>query len=209
MTTADDRMISHWWWRPGWSVGRAFYTWHVTFDEGSAIAQLADQYRPTLEQFPGLDVLRTDQLHLTVQGLGFAGEVPEADVAAIVEATRPELAALPPRVAEAGPAYADSETVQVAIHPADEVAEVRAALRRGIAAVWGANNVPEDADIFRPHVTFAYSNSHNNRSEIADALDSIGPLTTKATVGRLSLIRLHRDNQAYEWTEIAEVKIGR
>ena len=25
MTAADDRMISHWWWRPGWRVGRAFY----------------------------------------------------------------------------------------------------------------------------------------------------------------------------------------
>jgi hypothetical protein len=37
MTAADDRMISHWWLRPGWRVGRAFYTWHVTFDEGSVV----------------------------------------------------------------------------------------------------------------------------------------------------------------------------
>ena len=39
MTTADDRMTSHWWWRPGWSVGRAVYTWYVTFDGDSAMAK--------------------------------------------------------------------------------------------------------------------------------------------------------------------------
>jgi hypothetical protein len=39
----------------------------------------------------------------------------------------------------------------------------------------------------------------NDRSEIAAAVDSLGPLMTKIAIKQLSLIRLHRDNQAYEW----------
>ncbi|MDT5026262.1 MAG: hypothetical protein QOE61_2688, partial [Micromonosporaceae bacterium] len=26
-----DDLRDHWYWRPGWSVGRRFYTWHLTF----------------------------------------------------------------------------------------------------------------------------------------------------------------------------------
>jgi len=31
MPESAEQMIDHWWWRPGWSVGRKFYTWHLTF----------------------------------------------------------------------------------------------------------------------------------------------------------------------------------
>lgn len=202
-----DTMISHWWWRPGWSPGKAFYTWHVTFDELSPMARLAALYRPALSRLPELDVLTTDQLHMTMQGIGFTHEVDGRDVAAIVAATRTELAALPAPTVEVGRPYVDRETVQAAVLPVAQIADLRRALRRGIAAVWG-DQVPESMEDFRPHVTLAYSNAEQDRSAVAEAVASIDAPVTQLRVSRLSLIRLHRDNTRYEWDELNAVPIG-
>ena len=47
-------MRDHWWWRPGWRVGRSFYTWHVTFADQTAVAGLVADYAPVLERLPSL-----------------------------------------------------------------------------------------------------------------------------------------------------------
>jgi hypothetical protein len=49
----------------------------------------------TLQKFAVLGALGADQLHLTIQGIGFTDAVREDDVAAIVEATRKELTLTP------------------------------------------------------------------------------------------------------------------
>jgi len=43
-----DRVRDHWWWRPGWHVGRRFYAFHVTFEDQSDLYRLADAYRSAL-----------------------------------------------------------------------------------------------------------------------------------------------------------------
>jgi 2'-5' RNA ligase len=202
-----DGMVSHWWWRPGWAVGKSFYTWHVTFADGSQMAKLADAYRSALQGFPTLDVLRTDQLHMTIQGIGFTDHVRDDDLSAIIEATRAELAKLPRPTIEARTPHVDSETVQVAIQPVEAVRELRLALRRGIAAVW--DDVPESVDGFRPHVTLAYSNAESGRRpEIEEAVHGVDSTPARFEVSALSLIRLHRDNGSYEWSEVATAAVG-
>jgi hypothetical protein len=56
MSTGEtvERMRDHWWWRPGWRIGRSFYTWHITFGDQPAIDQLADGYAPALDGLPTL-----------------------------------------------------------------------------------------------------------------------------------------------------------
>jgi hypothetical protein len=78
-TDSLPRMIDHWWWRPDWSIGRQFYTWHLTFQDAPEIAQLVSDYG-CLRDLPGLDIIPARWLHLTTQGIGFVGEVDEADV---------------------------------------------------------------------------------------------------------------------------------
>jgi hypothetical protein len=63
--------------------------------------------------------------------------------------------ALAPFTITLGPARVDPEALMLPVHPAQPVARLRAA----IADVWGPDNVPEDADGFRPHVSLAYSNA--------------------------------------------------
>jgi 2'-5' RNA ligase len=171
------------------------------------MANLADAYRSALQGFPSLDVLRTDELHMTIQGIGFTDAVRDDDVSAIIEATRIELAKLPRETIEARAPHVDSETVQVAVQPVAAVRELRLALRRGIAAVW--NDVPESMDGFGPHVTLAYSNAESDRrQEIEEAVHGIDSTPARFEVSALSLIRLNRDNAAYEWSEVATVPVG-
>jgi hypothetical protein len=44
---------------------------------------------------PGLDLVPTEGLHITMQGLGFTDEITKADAHAIAEAARPLLADVP------------------------------------------------------------------------------------------------------------------
>jgi hypothetical protein len=46
MAETAQAMRDHWWWRPGWGVGRSFYTWHITFDDQPAVDRLAAEYAP-------------------------------------------------------------------------------------------------------------------------------------------------------------------
>jgi hypothetical protein len=94
MTGTAQSMRDHWWWRPGWRVGRSFYTWHVTFDDQPAVHRLAADYASVLSDLPTLDPIPVRWLHLTMQGIGFTDEVDRADVDAIADAARDHCAAI-------------------------------------------------------------------------------------------------------------------
>lgn len=76
-----DTLTNHRWWRPGWRVGRSFYTWHLTFDDHPQVADLARRWQAGID-LAGLDHIPADGLHLTMQGIGFTDEVPPDDLAA-------------------------------------------------------------------------------------------------------------------------------
>jgi hypothetical protein len=72
--TELEPMRDHWWWRPGWTVGRSFYTWHVTFANHASGQQLVTAYAPMFVRLPMLDPVPMRWLHLTLQGIGFTDE---------------------------------------------------------------------------------------------------------------------------------------
>jgi 2'-5' RNA ligase len=156
-----EPMRDHWWWRPGWEVGRSFYTLHITFADQPEAHALVKHYAPVLGQLPMLDPVPVKWLHLTLQGIGFTDEVSRGDVDQIVEAARTRCAALKPFTLTIGPAHLDPETIQMPSRPLGPVAELRLAIRAAIGDVWGVENVPERQDGFRAHVSLGYSNSAN------------------------------------------------
>lgn len=200
-------MRSHWWWRPGWSVGRRFYTWHLTFARAAEVVELARQSRPHLDH-PGLDVIPEQWLHLTVQGVGFAHEVDHADVEKIAAAARTRLLRIEPFDITVGPAVVDPEVVRLRVEPAATVEQLRRQLRGAIADVWGPDRVPETEDGFLPHLSLAYSNRDGDMRPILDAVAEIADWRAVATVRHADLILLHRDDRCYEWTTVAQVPLG-
>ncbi|MEO6085160.1 MAG: 2'-5' RNA ligase family protein [Umezawaea sp.] len=206
--TKLEPVRDHWWWRPGWKVGRSFYTWHVTFADQPAAQRLVADYAHALAALPMFDPVPVRWLHLTLQGIGFTDEVPRGDVDRIVATARKRCAELEPFTVVIGPAHVDPESIQMPARPLEPLAELRLAIRAAIGDVWGPDNVPEPEEGFRAHVSLGYANAAGPAAPVAKALDVHGGHTAEVTVTSVSLIDLNRDDKAYEWTDVATVTLG-
>ncbi|MGE7439939.1 2'-5' RNA ligase family protein [Kitasatospora sp. NPDC001175] len=206
MTDTPERMADHWWWRPGWSVGRRFYTWHLTFADAPDVHQLAADYRHALADVAGLDLIPDPWLHLTMQGIGFVGEVSESEARAIAAAAAVHLAKVPAFDLALGPAIVTPEALLLKASPSAKVDAVRTAIRAGIGDLW--SKVPEAADGFRPHVSVAYSNANGPAAPAAAALETVTSYPATFRVATAELIVLHRDRRMYEWEPLVSVPLG-
>lgn len=212
--TSPEQLRNHWWWRPGWRVGRRFYTWHLTFDDQTvsagheALRQVVSDYQAQLTKLPGLDLVPPEWLHLTMQGLGFVDEVSEEDVREIVTAVRARCAPLEPLTLTLGPAVLDPEAVMLQVAPSEPVARLRSEVRAGIADVWGVDHVPESADGFTPHVSLAYANTDGPAAPYAELLSKLEPASATVTIRATQLIVLGRDEHLYRWEPFATVPLG-
>ncbi|GAA0358133.1 2'-5' RNA ligase family protein [Streptomyces blastmyceticus] len=202
---SDDRMADHWWWRPGWRVGRRFYTWHFTFRDATDVHRLAADYRRGLRNLPGLDPVPDQWLHLTTQGLGFTDEVPEKDARAVVDAAARRLDGHPAFDLTLHHPGITPEAIRWEASPARPPADVRRALRGAIGDV--RSDVPEPEDGFVPHVTIAYSNADGLVQPVVDALSRVVTKPATARIESVELIVLNRDHQMYEWEPFAEVRL--
>jgi hypothetical protein len=195
----------HWWWRPGWQEGRRFYTFHVTFGQQPGVQRLAEQARERLSGFPALDLVPGRWLHLTMQGIGFEGEVSAADLASIAQTAVVSLLSVPAAEITVGTPRAVSEGVGSWVSPAGALDPVRDTLRAAIGHVWGTLNVPETQE-WSPHVSFAYANADADGEPYDAALSGLAPVV--ATVNSVEMIRLGRDQHVYEWETITSLPFG-
>lgn len=203
-----EQVRNHWYWRPGWRVGRRFYTWHLTFADQPDVVALAQTYRSLLDQTPETDFIPARWLHLTMQGIGFIDEVDHADIEAIADAARKRCAALTPFVLAVGAPYVDTEAVQIAVQPPESVTKLRLALRAAIADVWGATQVPEPEEPFLPHMSLAYINRDGPAAPLATAVASVTTPPANATISHCQLIVINRDEQMYTWDTHTSVPLG-
>jgi 2'-5' RNA ligase len=211
--TANDgrsSMRRHWWWRPG----RRQYAWHLTFGERAVARGRAELRRVTADDqarlagLPGLDLVPFEWLHLTVQPVGFADEVGAGDLERIVAAVGRRCAALAPLRLTLGPAVLQAEGVWLPVTPQPAVRRVRAAVRAGIAEVWGVVRVPEAAGGFTPHVSLAYSNTDGPDGPFAAALAATAPRSATVELAAIHAISLRRDAHLYRWDTLATVPFG-
>jgi 2'-5' RNA ligase len=202
-----DELADHWWWRPGWRVGTRFYTWHVTVADLPQLADHVAAYQEPLRQFPFLDLIPREWLHVTVQGVGDASEVPPQQRDAVVAAVGSRLVSFTaPRLTFARPVLHREAVVLPPAEP-ELLRAIRDAIRGGIEDAYG----PPEGDPtrpFRPHVSLAYVNTPGDVAPVRTALDSVHTQPVDVAVTHVSLIELHRDNRMYEWTTVATVPLG-
>jgi 2'-5' RNA ligase len=203
-----DEVRDHWWWRPGWRVGRRFYTWHLTFDRQDDLHALVAAYQAELAELPGLDLIPREWLHLTMQGVGFTDKVSDQDISAIADAARHRLAQLAPARLTFHRAVVRPEAIALAPQPADTVRTIRSTIRDAIADIWGADRVPESAEGFQPHVSMAYINTPGLAAPIIAALDSVEVEPAIVTVDHAALIVLGRDTRVYQWADQTTARLA-
>jgi 2'-5' RNA ligase len=205
-----DATWDHWWWRPGWRLGRSFYTWHVTFGDDSPVGQLVERFAPVLQQIPTMAPVTREGLHITVQGVGFTDEVAAADMDEIVAAASSRLSQRAPFDIRIGPPHVDEETIGLPVADPEGLRAVHADLQSAIGDVWGEDRVPERGDRFVPHLSLAYSTGVAAISGLECLLADAGldNVIVPDRVTAVSLIDLNRDNRRYEWREVAKVPLG-
>ncbi|KAB1129463.1 2'-5' RNA ligase family protein [Micromonospora sp. AMSO12t] len=193
---------NHWWWRPGWHVGRRFYAFHITFDNQPTLYDLATAYRTTLAEKPSLTLIPDRWLHLTMQGVGFADELAPDVVGRIAAEARSMLTSVPAFDVEFGPIVVADEAIVMPAEPAEPIRELRRLTRQAISRVLGEDQVAEDADRFRPHVSVAYITADGSAVPYVDAVSRAEVGTARLTINHVDLIEMHRDQQMYEWRTV-------
>lgn len=212
-TAEQDSVKRHWWWRPGMRPGRRYYTVYVTLEEPGFedLHRLIDQYQAALGPIPHVDVIPRPWRHMTMQGIGFTDEIPTAQIAEIAEAAQHHLDQLPPvELTFRRPAISHTtEAITLSPENGEQMHAVRAAVRAGIADVWGADNVPETDMVFRPHASVAYINADGPAQPIRDAIDATHATVAQAVITSVAIIEMHRDNAMYEWEIYRRLTFGR
>jgi 2'-5' RNA ligase len=199
------RLRDHWWPRPGWRPGRIALTWHLTFPDALALGSHVAIYQRALDGLPGLDAVPAEWLHLTVQAIGYADEIPASTVTAVVAAVRVRVAALEPFELVFDRPTIYGEAVAIHTRPDAPVERLRDTVRVGIADVFGNDvpTAPEQAHGFLPHVTIAYSSIEADAAPYAAALADVEQAPTSVRITAVTLIRQERllaPDRLYRWT---------
>ncbi|WP_405181771.1 2'-5' RNA ligase family protein [Nocardia sp. NBC_01377] len=207
---ATETTWDHWWWRPGWKVGRSFYTWHVTFGPDSEVGDLVQRFAPVLTELPTMAAVERSGLHITLQGIGFTDEVSATDIDRIVTAAGTRLSRREPFDAVIGPPVVDEETIGMPITDAGGFGQVRDDLQHAIGDVWGEHNVPERSGRFQPHLSLAYSTGVASIPELTDLLarNELSDIQITDRISAVSLIELNRDRRRYDWREVERIPLA-
>lgn len=193
---------SHWYWRPGWGMGRRMYTFHLTMERAPEIRALADDVRPTLCSLPALDPVPLERLHLTMNGAGFTDEVTHAQLDHVADLVFQTRTADGSRQLLFDRAVVSAEGFMLTAATPPWLAQLNRVQRQAIEHVLG----PRQWGHFEPHVTLAYCNSASDPREIVQTLSPAlsEQNDTLAATPTLTLMRIGRDYQVYEWDVIRQ-----
>ncbi|MCK2217930.1 2'-5' RNA ligase family protein [Actinomadura sp. ATCC 31491] len=203
-----DEVRAHWWPREGWRPGRLACTWHLTFERAPRLHRLAERYQEALARVPGHHPVPVRWLHLTMQSVGWADEVPPTRLDAVAAAVAVRLRRLPPFTLTFHRAAVAGEGVVLEPAPADAVRRLRDEVRAGIAAV---TPVPEPAGGFWPHVSLTYAGAPGSAGPYEEALRAVTAGPAEVEVDRVALIvqeRVLAPEWVYRWTTRAEARLG-
>ncbi|NIK56428.1 2'-5' RNA ligase family protein [Kribbella shirazensis] len=197
----------HWYWRPNWRPGRSFYTWHIVFPNDPVLTDLHAAYQGLVGSLPGISPVPVQWLHLTLQGIGFADKVPQADLDPIIEAAQRRLEHFRPFEIKLGPAVVDVESLQLPVSPVDRLRRLRTQLRAAVTDVWGRDSVPELPELY-PHVSLGYWNRPAPAEPLRQRVNALSGGIARTEVAHVTLINLNRDQAQYEWTTYATLPLG-
>ncbi|WP_232665968.1 2'-5' RNA ligase family protein [Pseudonocardia sp. TRM90224] len=200
----DDRLVDHWWQRPGRPPGRHVLTWHLTFENALQLHRAAEAYQSALAELPLLRPVPPRWLHVTLQAVGFADEVEEGTAEELIDAVRKQLSALPAFTVHFGRPVVHREAATLKVEPAAPVADVLDAVRAGVETVLGP--LPERTRPFHPHVSIAYSGGEGESAPYVEALAAVDPGPVEVEITQVSLIRQERlldPHWFYRWDTVA------
>jgi 2'-5' RNA ligase len=180
----------------------------MLFHDQPAVAEfaaLAQRKLTGVTESAGLDLVERQWLHLTTLIVGFADEVPEASLDAMVAMARDQLASVPPIKVTLGRVYYHPEAVVLVVEPLDALVPVLDAVRSAAAAA-GCAGQHTDTDPWLPHITIAYSRGTAQAAPVIAALGRHLP-PAEITIRSVSLVAQDQVGHSWRWQPIAEVQL--
>jgi 2'-5' RNA ligase len=198
-------MQDHWWWRPGWEVGRRLLTFHLTFADQPDLCAAAEPYRDAVRPLGIFDDVPDRWLHLTTQDVAFLDEVAPREIDDIIDAVQARLSNLKPVTIDVRPAEVGTEGVYLPIVTSRELESLRRAIRSGITDA--GRTPPGSDDDFWPHVSVAYCRASAPDEPVLAAVGSVPAQQVPVVIRHVDLIVLSRDRHLYEWLSVASLSL--
>lgn len=198
---AFEHTRNHWWWREGWGPGTRYLTWHLTFEDATALHEAAERAGKALSTVTGLDVVPVEWLHLTMTGVGHAGDSDPATLKTHVDSVLSAASriSVEPLIFDRLFVYQEGLCLSATSPGLQELRKLQGEL---VSAAGGP--VPEPDEVFHPHVSLGYFSQEISEEQLSDALNlaDLRPITVNNA--RLSLIELGRDDRVYTWRVVAQ-----
>lgn len=205
------KVHNHWWWRPGWSLGRHFLACHLTFEDATELHRLVDRYQEALREVPNLDLIPRRWLHLTMRGIGFVDQLSQDQVRQLRRSIGDALQNVPPIDVTFSDIVVRPEAVYLPAHPASLLVELHSRIGQAIESALGPGKCqepPEQATSYRPHVSVGYVNADGPAQPIRDALATAASTTANVRITEVPLLVFNRDHRMYQWTGRDPIPLG-
>jgi 2'-5' RNA ligase len=168
-----------------------------------------------LRHSPGLNLVPTRWLHLTIQSVGYADEISNEQIDDVTEKVQLRLARVPSFNLHFSDVTVIEEAIVLPPSPTEPLHHIWREVRKGIADALGVDAVPtagEQAAGFRPHVSIAYINTPGPASLYRDVLATVEAEPESIPVSKVALIlqeRVLAPEWVYRWTSRAEAPLSR
>lgn len=194
---AVEAMAEHWD-RPGWWTGRASYHWMVLTSPSGDVLDLVRKAQAGLADQPGLDMVASDALHLTISRIGWENDVSPGQLLRLADAGQARCADLRPFELEVGPLAGSRGAIRFSVAPWNGLLRLHDRLRAATIDVLGEAVVPAPRSAFRPHLGVAYSGRPQPAGPLVQAVQALRPLPpAQHVVASAELVRLERAERAY------------
>lgn len=204
---APSQTFKNHWWRPEWANERQMYTFYLTFEHDQDLASSITSHYSSALDSPNLNKIPAQWLHISVQHIGFADEVPDDQLRRVANDVKQRCAAMQSiRISVGSPVVAE-EGVALRVRPAELLISSRKAIREVVANVRGPNLVPGGTD-FSPHVTLAYAHFPGDTQPTSKNLEALEPQWAASRFQEFNLARLWRADRLYKWETMEYIRLG-
>lgn len=188
---------------------RVDWNFNVVFHAQPQVAQLAATYRDHLDSQNLYSPIPGKWIHSTILRMGLISDFTEVEMLAVAEVLRPKLAILQLPIFCFNPWNLSGSDVVLEIYPRDDYRQIYECVAEAFVEVIGSDRVSVNSvQQYRPHITLAYTKSHNNVLDIAQKLFYSEPAYCEFAVKSVSLIKQWPTDGHYEWEVVRELPVG-
>jgi hypothetical protein len=195
---------NHWTDLPEWNSGRQLWAFYLTFPRCELLHARVARYHEALHGVGGLDLVKPEFLHLTVQGIAFADRITPSQLNEIWDAAQYCAENTWITNLAVHDALPDFDAIQMDVSPADPIVTLKAELSDRVAEIIGGSAVyelPGPKAGFRPHISIAYANQDVSGSAVLKDLAELNCIDIRIPATSLSLIKLCRGRRMWYWSD--------